>query len=120
VSNPIKKIFQIIVSPIYLVAILVGLLIQSHELANWGSEGLGLAAKRGEGLTGSEGLIGKEATVERPFLKGDSGENYLGKVFVRGELWQASISPNHKLPEKGEKVRILEVQGLILKVEPIV
>jgi membrane-bound serine protease (ClpP class) len=59
--------------------------------------------------TGARGLLGEIGVVKDPILQE-------GKVFVHGELWRA-MSKNPI--EKGAKVRVLKVEGLVLEVEPI-
>ena len=58
--------------------------------------------------TGATGLLGEIGVVKEPiFLE--------GKVFVHGELWKATS----KDPiEKGTKVKVVKVEGLVLEVEP--
>jgi membrane-bound serine protease (ClpP class) len=57
--------------------------------------------------TGQEGLIGEIAYTETPL-------NPEGKVFVHGEWWDAICNESI---EKGEKVKVVAVDGLKLKVE---
>ena len=40
-----------------------------------------------------------------------------GQVLVRGEIWQASGPPDRRI-ERGERVRILTVEGRVLRVGP--
>jgi membrane-bound serine protease (ClpP class) len=57
--------------------------------------------------TGSEGLIGEEGVARTDVLED-------GKIFLHGELWNASSD----VPiSKDEKVVVAEVQGLIVKVK---
>jgi len=59
--------------------------------------------------TGASGLLGEIGVVKEPILQE-------GKVFVHGELWNAmSKDPI----EKGTKVRVINVENLVLEVEPI-
>jgi len=68
-----------------------------------------LSAHRRSPATGREGLIGQEGLAE-------TGLSPEGKVFVRGEYWDAwsdeSIKP-------GRRVRVLEVDGMRLKVKRV-
>ncbi len=59
--------------------------------------------------TGDEGLIG-EIGVARSRLEPE------GKVFVHGELWNASAS---ETIEEGSKVRVVAVDRLTLRVEKV-
>ena len=60
-------------------------------------------------VTGREGLIGEIAVVRSQVT--DQG----GRVFVHGELWNAlSTEP----VEKGQRVRIVQVENLTLFIEP--
>lgn len=58
--------------------------------------------------TGREGLIGKTAVV-------DTALTPAGKVFIHGELWNA-VALDGKPILKEEKVEIVEMEGLTLKV----
>lgn len=67
-------------------------------------------SQRRPAVTGREGMVGLVATV-RSGIPSD-GE---GKVFVHGEFWDAvAASP----VDAGERVRVLAVEGLLLRVEP--
>ena len=72
--------------------------------------GLGLKAQRKKPTTGIEGLIGEigEALTS---LKPD------GTVRIHGEFWQAE-STSGKI-DKGEHVRVVQIQDLKLKVEQV-
>jgi membrane-bound serine protease (ClpP class) len=59
--------------------------------------------------TGARGLLGEIGVVKEPILQE-------GKVFVHGELWKA-ISKDPI--EKGAKVRVVNVENLVLEVEPV-
>jgi len=68
--------------------------------------GMGLKAQRRKPTTGEVGLIGQIAVARSPL-------DLEGTVFVEGELWKAiSDQP----VQTGEKVRILAVEHLTLKV----
>jgi membrane-bound serine protease (ClpP class) len=59
--------------------------------------------------TGAKGLVGEIGIVKQPTMPE-------GKVFVHGELWNASS----KDPiQEGAKVRVIKVDNLVLEVEPI-
>lgn len=67
-------------------------------------------AQRRPAVTGREGMIGLVATVRSDIPSG--GE---GKVFVHGEFWDAvAAAPVNA----GERVEVLAVEGLILRVGP--
>jgi membrane-bound serine protease (ClpP class) len=66
-------------------------------------------ARRGKVDTGREGLIGMHAEA-----KTDIGED--GQVFLRGEYWNAQ---SDERIAKGEKVTVVAVKGLRLKVKKI-
>jgi membrane-bound serine protease (ClpP class) len=68
-----------------------------------------IKARRSKVITGEEGMldeIGEARTALAP----------RGKVFVRGEYWDAESSAP---VEPGARVRVVGVAGLLLKVEPI-
>ena len=67
-----------------------------------------LRARRNRVVTGSEGMIG-EIGVARTQLTPD------GKVFVHGELWNATARAT--VPE-GTRVRVRQIDGLHLLVDP--
>lgn len=58
---------------------------------------------------GSEALIGMSGDVVD-----EIGDEKTGKVFLNGEYWNARAS---KKIEKGKKIKVLEINGLVLKVE---
>ncbi len=70
---------------------------------------IALKARRSKVLTGEQGMIGEVAIVCAPLAP-------RGKVFVRGELWNA-IAPTNI--EAGEKVVVRKVENLVLHVEPV-
>jgi len=70
---------------------------------------IAVRARRGKVVTGERGLIG-EVGVARTQLRPE------GKVFVHGELWNATCAPG---AEAGQNVRISGVNNLVLTVEPV-
>ncbi|HHE07589.1 MAG TPA: nodulation protein NfeD, partial [Chlorobaculum parvum] len=69
-----------------------------------------LRSTRKKVISGREGLVGETGTVERTITADQSG-----KVFVHGELWDASaVSP---IPV-GSSVTVVGVDGMKLKVKP--
>jgi len=72
--------------------------------------GLGLKAQRKKPTTGSEGLIDKIGEALTSL-------NPEGTVLVNGEIWQAESTSG--TIEKGEHVRVVQIQDLKLKVEQV-
>lgn len=72
---------------------------------------IALKARQNKVATGQEGLIGEIAVAQTPL-------NPQGKVFVHGELWNASAPPNLTVPQ-GTRLRVLAVKDLELEVEPV-
>ncbi|MCE5335265.1 MAG: nodulation protein NfeD [Desulfobacteraceae bacterium] len=70
---------------------------------------LAFRAQRSRPQTGSEGMVGLVGEVHRDI-------DPEGKVFVNGEMWNATAE--QKI-DKGEKVEVLEVHNLKLKVKKI-
>ena len=66
-------------------------------------------ARRNKVTTGQEGLIAETGVVHTPFTPE-------GKIFIRGEIWNALGDPNLKV---GQRVRVTAVDGLTLHVEPV-
>jgi membrane-bound serine protease (ClpP class) len=73
---------------------------------------LALAAHRRPPVTGKEGLVGAEGNA-REFIAPDAA----GYVRVHGELWRATTQAP---VTAGQRVRVLDVNGLTLMVEPLV
>ncbi len=68
-------------------------------------------ARRARSATGREGLVGKVAETRTDLAPE-------GMVYVSGELWQA-VSSDGSIPS-GRPVRIVAIDGLQLRVEPVV
>jgi membrane-bound serine protease (ClpP class) len=68
-----------------------------------------LKAQMRKKLTGKEGMIGEEGRAVTDVYE-------TGKVFIKGEYWNASSDTP---VEKGRRVRISKVEGLIIKIEEI-
>ena len=64
---------------------------------------------RRKAVTGEEGMLGESGVAQTDIFEE-------GKVFVRGEYWNAS-SP-HLIPA-GSRVRVVKVEGLRVEVEPL-
>ena len=71
---------------------------------------LGLKAQKRKKMTGYEELIGEEGEAMVDFEGGK------GKVFIKGEIWNAISKDDIK---KGERVLVEEVKGLTLYVKKI-
>jgi membrane-bound serine protease (ClpP class) len=69
---------------------------------------LAVRARRSKVRTGASGMIGETGLAYTPLAPS-------GKVFVHGEYWNAVSSAP---VETGARVRVTEVEGLTLKVEP--
>lgn len=70
---------------------------------------MALQARKRPIVSGIEQMTGSEAVVINGF-------NQIGTVLINGEIWRAqSDIPLHK----GEKVKVVQVQGLTLIVEPV-
>ena len=71
--------------------------------------GMGIRAQRRKVTTGREGLIGEIGEVVTPLTPS-------GTILLHGELWKAEASSPI---EKDKEVRVVSVNHLKLKVEPI-
>jgi membrane-bound serine protease (ClpP class) len=67
-----------------------------------------LRSRRRPVVTGREGLLGAEGET----VAWDGGE---GRVLVNGEIWRARAQ---RPLEKGDRIRVIEREGLVLVVEP--
>lgn len=74
--------------------------------------GMVFKARRKKPVTGREGLIGSIAVVKEKITK-DTDSSGSGRVFIDGEWWNAEA--DEEIEEK-EKVKIVEVNGMVLKV----
>lgn len=70
---------------------------------------LAIRARRRKSISGPQGLIGSTGVARTPL----SPE---GKVFIAGELWNAVAAGQ---VTAGESVRVRDVHGLVLDVEPV-
>jgi membrane-bound serine protease (ClpP class) len=70
--------------------------------------GLVFRTQRSRPMTGQRGLVGEIGIVKKRL-------NPEGKVFVHGEIWNATAS---QAVEEGAKVRVVKVDNLRLEVEP--
>jgi len=71
--------------------------------------GLVFRAQTSKPVTGSSGLVGEVGVVRKSLA-------LEGKVFVHGELWNAVA---RETIEEGTKVRVVQVNNLVLEVEPL-
>lgn len=71
----------------------------------------GIKAQRQKAQTGEESMVGKVA-VARTDIEADKG----GYVLIDGELWKAI---SEEKIEKGQKVEVVEAEGLTLKVKKV-
>lgn len=74
--------------------------------------GFGIRALRGPIRSGRESLIGKTGTATTTF-------QVSGQVNVGSELWTAEADPGSGKIRKGDRVEVVEVKGLKLKVRKI-
>jgi len=70
---------------------------------------IALKARAGKRVSGMEGMVGEIGTAQTPLSPS-------GKVFVHGELWDATASSPI---EQGGSVAVKQVDGLRLKVDPV-
>jgi membrane-bound serine protease (ClpP class) len=70
---------------------------------------IALKARAGKRVSGMEGMVGEIGTAQTPLAPN-------GKVFVHGELWDATASSPIA---QGESVAVKRVDGLHLKVDPV-
>ena len=72
---------------------------------------LGVRAQRQPAVTGSEGMVGETGKAITSIDPAG-----VGRVQTHGEIWTAT---SHEHVSAGENVRVVEVKGLLLTVEPI-
>jgi membrane-bound serine protease (ClpP class) len=77
-----------------------------------------LRARRARPTTGREGIVGLTGVVRARFEPQGAGtaSGHRGKVFVRGELWNAAAG---EPLEVGEEVEVLSNDGLTLRVRKV-
>jgi membrane protein implicated in regulation of membrane protease activity len=96
--------FLVVPMPWSILVLLAGIAGEAVEIV-WGLR----LARRRRARTGAEAMVGATAQVVSPCRPA-------GQVRVHGELWQAVCDAG---ADVGETVRIAEVDGLTLRVEPI-
>jgi membrane-bound serine protease (ClpP class) len=98
----------VLAPPWSIVVLLVAAVLEVFEirfLLRWS----GRLDRRTKKTTGIEGMIGATADVVEPCIP-------TGTVMFHGELWEASSTAE---AGRGERVRILAVDGLRLRVAPL-
>ncbi|MFQ5723355.1 MAG: nodulation protein NfeD [Terriglobia bacterium] len=70
-----------------------------------------ISSRRWKPATGQEGLVGQKGEVRQ-----EIADTRKGQIFVAGELWQAIA--DQKIPV-GQSVRVVGMEGLTLRVEPL-
>lgn len=73
-----------------------------------------LRAQQAQPITGSQGMMGQIGTARDTFMA--DGALYRGSILLKGEIWQAASS---QAIEFGDDVRISQVQGMKVQVEPV-
>lgn len=71
--------------------------------------GMGLKAQRRKPTTGMTGIVG-EIGVARTKIDGK------GRVFVHGEIWNAT---SEEVIKRGEKIKVIGIEGLTLRIQKI-
>jgi membrane-bound serine protease (ClpP class) len=69
------------------------------------------AQKQERVMTGWEELVGDVGVVRQALAPA-------GEVFIQGALWRAQVEEGAEPVEAGQRVRVREVEGLTLVVEP--
>ena len=72
---------------------------------------IALRARKNKVLLGPHAMIGGLASSRTPLSPA-------GQIEIRGELWQATLSPSSLVLPAGSAVRVCSVDGLMLIVEP--
>jgi membrane-bound serine protease (ClpP class) len=75
---------------------------------------LAYKAYKRQPTTGREGLIGAVGVANTAISPKGLPVGRQGKVFVKGEIWDARSDENIK---EGEEIEVVEVEGLLLKVK---
>ena len=69
-------------------------------------------------ITGRDALVGAEGEVIEPFYRNEPAAPPLGRVRIGAELWSAElVGDTARLAAAGDRVRVVDVNGLVLKVE---
>lgn len=77
---------------------------------------LGRTVRGQKVVTGAEGMVGRVASVRRPFRRHRNGRT-VGKVGLGPELWQAvAADGSAPLDRRGQAAEIVAVDGLTLVV----
>ena len=99
--NPMMRVSLSVILPFTLTTagitfFLTSLVIKSHKR---------------KAMVGVAGMIGKEGEAKSHFPVGKEG-----KIFVHGEIWNATCAEGIK---KGDKIKVLEVKGMTLRIKKI-
>lgn len=70
-----------------------------------------VSSRRWRPATGQEGLIGRVGEVRQ-----EISDSHKGLILVEGELWRATAKQTIPV---GQSARVVELEGLILRVEPV-
>ncbi len=95
--------------PVAVIALLVVVIVSVGALFSWK---VWKAQRQDRVMTGWEELMGAEGDV-RVALAPE------GQVFVQGALWRARVTDEERQVAVGERVRVRDVDGLTLLVEPL-
>jgi membrane-bound serine protease (ClpP class) len=95
--------------PVAVIALLVVAILAVGALFSWK---VWRAQRQEQVLTGWEELIGGEGDVRVALAP-------VGQVFVQGALWRARMADEERHAPVGERVRVRDVDGLTLVVEPL-
>jgi membrane-bound serine protease (ClpP class) len=102
--NSIDPIMRVSMQIVFITGLTLGVLMLFLLKAMW-------QIFRQRTSTGKEGLIGEIGKVD---VRIEAGKE--GKVFVHGELWNATAETTI---ETGEKVRVVRLDGLLITVERV-
>jgi len=83
-------------------------------IISFGLAWITLRAHRGKRLTGPQAMVGHTAVAMTPL--GPTGEDAVGQVEVRGEIWRAMLAPGEAPVAKGAQVTVRGVDDLTLTV----
>jgi membrane-bound serine protease (ClpP class) len=95
--------------PVAVIALLVVAIVAVGALFSWK---VWKAQKQERVLTGWEELMGAEGDVRVALAP-------VGQVFIQGALWRARVTGEGNQVPVGERVRVRDVDGLTLVVEPL-
>ena len=64
--------------------------------------------------TGEEGMVGLDCVVSKDFVASPDGKSFVGKIDVRGEIWNAKSESELK---KGQAAVVDSIDGLGLHIK---